>query len=131
MISRNLFGRPPLRAIRIPPLRTVIRRTYASELTGVQDNAFNRERAAVKHHAEQTSDTWRKLSIYAVIPAIIIAGANAWVLWNEHWEHFAHGPPLEEKTEYSYQNIRSKNYFWGDGDKTLFWNDKVNYHKKE
>lgn len=26
-------------------------------------------------------------------------------------------PPLEERTEYSYQNIRSKNYQWGDGDK--------------
>jgi cytochrome c oxidase subunit 6a len=28
-------------------------------------------------------------------------------------------PPLEERTEYPYQNIRTKNYFWGDGDKTL------------
>ena len=28
-------------------------------------------------------------------------------------------PPLEERVEYPYQNIRSKNYPWGDGDKTL------------
>jgi cytochrome c oxidase subunit 6a len=26
-------------------------------------------------------------------------------------------PPLEERTEYPYQNIRVKNYPWGDGDK--------------
>lgn len=26
-------------------------------------------------------------------------------------------PPLEERTEYAYQNIRTKNYQWGDGDK--------------
>ena len=28
-------------------------------------------------------------------------------------------PPLEERVEYPYQNIRTKNYQWGDGDKTL------------
>lgn len=26
-------------------------------------------------------------------------------------------PPLEERTEYPYQNIRTKNYQWGNGDK--------------
>ncbi len=26
-------------------------------------------------------------------------------------------PPLEERTEYPYQNIRTKNFCWGDGDK--------------
>jgi cytochrome c oxidase subunit 6a len=25
--------------------------------------------------------------------------------------------PLEERPEYPYQNIRTKNFFWGDGDK--------------
>lgn len=29
-------------------------------------------------------------------------------------------PPLEERTEYPYQNIRVKNYPWGDGDKVSF-----------
>lgn len=28
-------------------------------------------------------------------------------------------PPLEERVEYPYQNIRTKNFAWGDGDKTL------------
>lgn len=47
----------------------------------------------------------------------MIAGVNAYRLWTEHWEHVAHGPSLEEKTEYPYQNIRTKNFPWGDGDK--------------
>ena len=53
----------------------------------------------------------------AVIPCLIGGGLNAYNLWNEHWEHWNHMPPLEERTEYPYQNIRSKNFPWGDGDK--------------
>lgn len=58
----------------------------------------------------------------ATIPCLIIASANAYVLWNEHWAHWAHMTPLEERPEYPYQNLRIKNFFWGDGDKvsTLF-----------
>lgn len=52
-----------------------------------------------------------------VIPSIILAGVNAYRLWKEHWEHWEHGPALEDKVEYPFQNIRTKNYFWGDGDK--------------
>jgi hypothetical protein len=48
---------------------------------------------------------------------LIIAGVNAYNLWNEHWAHWAHMEPLEERPEYPYQNIRTKNFFWGDGDK--------------
>lgn len=66
-----------------------------------------------------------------VIPCLILGSINAYNLWNEHWEHWEHMPPLEERIEYPYQNIRTKNFFWGDGDKTMFWNDKVNYHNKD
>lgn len=52
-----------------------------------------------------------------MIPSIILASVNAYRLWTEHWEHVAHGPALEDKPEYPFQNIRTKNYFWGDGDK--------------
>ncbi|KAH8686053.1 putative cytochrome c oxidase subunit VIa [Tricladium varicosporioides] len=120
--------------LRTPAVRQTVQRRFASSetvFTGAEDNAFNRERAAVKAHAAATSDLWRKLSIYATIPCLAIAAANAYVLWNEHWEHWSHMEPLEERTEYPYQNLRTKNFFWGNGDKTLFWNDKVNYHKKE
>ncbi|ERF75010.1 hypothetical protein EPUS_08055 [Endocarpon pusillum Z07020] len=119
---------------RSPALRSTIQRRFASdqiELKGAADNAFNRERAAAKAHAAATSDLWRKLSIYVTTPCLILAGINAWNLWDEHWEHWEHLPPLEERIEYPYQNVRTKNFPWGDGDKTLFWNDKVNYHKKD
>jgi hypothetical protein len=53
----------------------------------------------------------------AVVPCLILGGINAYNLWTEHWEHWNHLPPLEERTEYPYQNIRAKNFPWGDGDK--------------
>ncbi|KAK7887505.1 hypothetical protein LTR67_009925 [Exophiala xenobiotica] len=142
-----------------PTLRSTFQRRFASaesahpappgqagtKMVGTQDNAFNRERAAVKAHAAATSDfpsstsrntERRRLDLdltvgSVVIPCLILGAINAWNLWNEHWEHWEHLPPLEERVEYPYQNLRTKNYFWGDGDKTFFWNDKVNYHKKD
>ncbi|OBR05852.1 Cytochrome c oxidase subunit VIa [Colletotrichum higginsianum IMI 349063] len=115
------------RAARAPATRSTVQRRFAS----TTDNAFIREREAAKHHAAGTTALWRKISIYACIPALGLAAANAYVLWNEHWEHWSHLPPLEERVEYSYQNIRTKNYQWGNGDKTIFWNDNVNYHNKD
>ena len=128
----RLAQRVSVPAVRSNPVRSGLlqRRFTSTEQSGpvLPDNAFNRERAAVKAHAAATSDLWRKLSIYGVIPVVILASINAWNLWNEHWEHWDHMPPLEERVEYPYQNVRTKNYPWGDGDKTLFWNPKVNYH---
>ncbi|KAI9885674.1 MAG: anaphase promoting complex subunit 5 [Watsoniomyces obsoletus] len=88
----------------------------SSETTG---NSFIEERKAVKEHAGKSADLWRKLSLYVVPPCLIISGVNAYNLWTEHWEHWEHLPPLEERPEYPYQNIRAKAYPWGDGDKTL------------
>lgn len=55
------------------------------------------------------------------IPALILASINAKNLWDEHWEHEKHKPPLEERVQYPYQNIRTKAYFWGNGDKVSGW----------
>lgn len=52
-----------------------------------------------------------------VVPSLILAAANTWVQWNEHWEHQSHLPPPSERPQYSYMNIRSKAYPWGNGDK--------------
>ncbi|KAL8380611.1 hypothetical protein RB595_005066 [Gaeumannomyces hyphopodioides] len=110
----------------------VQRRLMSSPTSGSStESAFVRERRAVKEHAHASTELWRKISLYAVPVALAASGANAYYLWNEHWEHWSHMPPLEERTEYPYQNIRTKNYQWGDGDKTIFWNDNVNYHNKD
>ncbi|KAK0335451.1 hypothetical protein LTR91_000667 [Friedmanniomyces endolithicus] len=113
------------------------------EFTGAADNAFNRERAAVKEHAAGSSGEFTQDQVtrrvkgrnlgerVIVIPCLCMAAVNAWRLWDEHWEHKSHEPPLEEKVEYPYQNIRTKKFFWGDGDKTAFWNTDVNYHKTD
>ncbi|KAM0378338.1 hypothetical protein ACHAPY_004933 [Fusarium culmorum] len=114
-------------------LRAPAQRRFAST-----QNEFIKERQHIKEHAagttvaddEQNSGR-RSPSSTGVAPCLIAAGANAYWLWSEHWEHWSHMPPLEERTEYPYQNIRTKNYQWGNGDKTLFWNDEVNYHNKD
>ena len=162
------LGLRPGRHLRTQALRSTFQRRFASEKTelrGVADNAFNRERAAVKAHAAATSGTLipsalkfppqthpsltpssprslaKTLTLVTllplpnpkitherlmpqpsvVIPSLILAGINAWNLWDEHWEHWKHLPPLEERVEYPYQNIRTKNFPWGDGDKTLLY----------
>ncbi|KAG9500354.1 hypothetical protein J7337_008830 [Fusarium musae] len=110
-------------------LRAPLQRRFAS----TAENEFIKERQHIKEHAAGTTGEFdtRQRRIGGVAPCLIAAGANAYWLWNEHWEHWSHLPPLEERTEYPYQNIRSKNYQWGNGDKTLFWNDEVNYHNKD
>ncbi|KAF4984446.1 hypothetical protein FZEAL_409 [Fusarium zealandicum] len=107
-------------------MRVPAQRRFAS----TTENEFIKERQHIKEHAQGTTALWKKISIYGVIPSMILASANAYWLWSEHWEHWSHMPPLEERTEYPYQNIRTKNYQWGNGDKTIFWNDSVNYHNK-
>ncbi|RKF83556.1 Cytochrome c oxidase subunit 6A, mitochondrial [Golovinomyces cichoracearum] len=134
-ISQRIFSLARCRELNFNIQRRFLR-SESTQLNGLPDNAFNRERQAIKDHAAATSVLHTYGASYlsnhsATIPAILIASINAWVLWKEHWDHFAHLPPLEERTEYAYQNIRTKNFFWGDGDKTLFWNDDVNYHKKK
>ncbi|KAI8683266.1 hypothetical protein LRP88_04763 [Fusarium phalaenopsidis] len=108
-------------------LRVPAQRRFAS----TAENEFIKERQHIKEHAKGTTELWKKISIFGVIPALALSGANAYWLWNEHWDHWNHMPPLEERTEYPYQNIRTKNYQWGDGDKTIFWNESVNYHNKD
>ena len=50
-------------------------------------------------------------------PSLILGGLNAWILWKEHWEHWETLPPLEERVQYPWMNIRNKPFPWGDGDK--------------
>ncbi|KAF4119842.1 cytochrome c oxidase subunit 6a [Geosmithia morbida] len=125
MFSARIARAAPRAAAQV---RAPAQRRFATDAT---KNEFINERAHQKEHAGQTTELWRKISLYGVPVALIASGANAYYLWEAHWDHWNHMPPLPERTEYAYQNIRSKNYQWGDGDKTLFWNEKVNYHRKD
>ncbi|EPE04559.1 cytochrome c oxidase subunit [Ophiostoma piceae UAMH 11346] len=107
------------------------RRFYSASAGPAGETEYVRNRRLVQEHAASTTSLWRNLSIYATIPVVIAALANAYYRYQEHVEHESHLPPLEERTEYPYQNIRTKNFPWGDGDKTIFWNPKVNYHNKD
>jgi cytochrome c oxidase subunit 6a len=92
-----------------PPLQMLIgNRTLAQALHLVLSSSISR---TIRHSYMKTRS--------GTIPFLIIASINAYNLWNEHWEHWSHMPPLEERPEYPYQNIRVKNFFWGDGDKTI------------
>ncbi|KAI4195691.1 MAG: hypothetical protein LQ350_007048 [Teloschistes chrysophthalmus] len=124
MSQGRVFERASASSIRHalrPFSRNAVQRRFVSDefpkLTGAADNAFNRERMAVKKHAGESAELWRRLSIYVAIPALILASINGKILWDEHWEHWATLPPLEERVEYDYQNIRTKKFPWGDGDK--------------
>ena len=82
--------------------------------------ANKRQIFGVDFPSSTSPDTERRLGLTigsVVIPCLILGSINAWNLWNEHWEHWEHLPPLEERVEYPYQNLRTKNFFFGDGDK--------------
>ncbi|KAI4124130.1 MAG: hypothetical protein LQ338_004976 [Usnochroma carphineum] len=121
MVQRQILQRSlasPIRHAFTPSIRSTVPRRFASDempkLTGAADNAFNRERMAVKQHAKASSGTNTRS---VAVPALILSAINAKNLWDEHWEHWKHLPPLEERVEYPYMNIRTKKFFWGDGDK--------------
>ncbi|EEB06151.2 cytochrome c oxidase subunit VIa [Schizosaccharomyces japonicus yFS275] len=83
---------------------------------------------------EKTANFWRNVSLYLCIPAILLSVLNARYLYKKHQKHMKHleeSGELEEEPIYAYENIRNTKYPWGNGEKTLFWNDKVNRLKKE
>lgn len=84
-----------------------------------------------KEHAVGTADLWRKISLYVFVPALLLVGINTYFIEKEHAEHrehLLHTPDEELPREMEFQNLRIKDFFWGDGDKTLFWNEGVNRH---
>ncbi|KAG7665488.1 uncharacterized protein J8A68_000890 [[Candida] subhashii] len=83
------------------------------------------------HHSEGITKLWKKLTYLVAIPAILLTAIPVSKIEMEHAEHRKHQRHLSDDewpVQYDYQNIRSKPFFWGDGDKTLFWNNDVNRH---
>ncbi|KAI9266655.1 cytochrome c oxidase, subunit VIa [Phascolomyces articulosus] len=88
---------------------------------------FAAQREAVKAHAGPAADTWKKISIFVCIPALLAVSVNAYNLAVAHEEHLEHHP--REYVKYPYINIRTKDFFWGK--ESLIFNPKVNFSAEE
>ena len=76
-------------------------------------------------------NTWKRLTYLIAFPAIALTAipvVNIEMHHAEHRKHLRELPDEEWPTQYEYQNLRQKKFFWGDGDKTLFWNSDINRH---
>ncbi|KAI9473546.1 MAG: cytochrome c oxidase, subunit VIa [Benjaminiella poitrasii] len=103
-------------------LTNSIKRAGVRFETTAAKSSFQAERDAVKHHAADSATTWKKISIYVVVPALIATGVNTYNLYEEHQEHQKHHP--KEWVKYPYINFRARDYFWGK--ESFFFNPKVN-----
>ncbi|GMM31472.1 cytochrome c oxidase subunit VIa [Martiniozyma asiatica (nom. inval.)] len=93
-------------------------------------NKFKQQIAAVEKHADGSANTWKKISYFVAFPIIAITAVNTYFIEKEHAEHRAHTKHLSDEEwpvpNYPYLNIRRVDFFWGDGNKTLFWNSDCN-----
>lgn len=64
---------------------------------------------------------WKNVSIFLAAPAIVLAMVNAYLGEMEHMSH-----PRPKFVPYEHLRIRNKPFPWGDGNKSLFHNPKVN-----
>ncbi|XP_050042895.1 cytochrome c oxidase subunit 6A2, mitochondrial-like [Dermacentor andersoni] len=76
-----------------------------------------------EHSHEAGELLWKRLSFFVAFPAIALCGINVYLAELEHKKHF-HRP---EYRPYEYLHIRTKKYPWGDGNRALFFNPKVNW----
>jgi len=87
------------------------------------------QKQALKHHAHEASELWRKISFYVCIPAIITGGIWVYKVEKDHHEHLDHlraenGGVLPQPPDYEYLNRRVKPFPWGMN--SLFFNPEVN-----
>ncbi|ODV69331.1 hypothetical protein HYPBUDRAFT_101552 [Hyphopichia burtonii NRRL Y-1933] len=94
-------------------------------------DAFKKAYEHKRDHSEPVTLLWKKITYWVALPAIIITAIpviRTEIKHAHHREHTKHLSDEEWPTQYEYQNLRQKKFFWGDGDKTLFWNSDVNRH---
>lgn len=93
--------------------------------------AFIKSYEEKKSHSAGVTNLWKKITYFVALPAILLTAIPVGQIELHHAEHRQHQKELSDEewpVQYDYQNIRSKKFFWGDGDKTLFWNSDVNRH---
>ncbi|KAE9549349.1 hypothetical protein FO519_007444 [Halicephalobus sp. NKZ332] len=69
--------------------------------------------------AEGTKETWKKIFFIASIPCLAM---TIWAAFKDHEHHHAHDRP--EYVEYPYLTVRTKPFPWGDGNHSLFHNQR-------
>ncbi|KAK9367620.1 cytochrome c oxidase, subunit VIa [Lipomyces kononenkoae] len=115
--------------------RNISRRNYHKiyDENVARGKKFVDEQKAIHHHAASTASMWYKVSLYVALPLVTLSLIRSIKQESEHIAHVKHHAHEEEpedlSPEFPYQNIRRKDFFWGDGDKTLFWNDLANSHR--
>ncbi|KAL0951330.1 hypothetical protein HGRIS_008035 [Hohenbuehelia grisea] len=114
-----------------PALRSALRAPRATRLYSAPSggNSFTAQQAAIEHHAEGTTELWRKVSFYVCFPAVAVCVAWVYNAEAAHAEHEAHvraenDGHLPEIPEYEYMNRRVKPFPWGMN--TLFYNPHTN-----
>ncbi|CAK7893474.1 cytochrome c oxidase subunit 13, mitochondrial [[Candida] anglica] len=86
------------------------------------------------HHSEGVTNLWKKITYFVAVPVLILTAIpviNIELKHAKHREHLRHLSDEEWPVQYDYLQIRTKKFFWGDGDKTLFWNSDVNRNIQE
>ncbi|SPO21732.1 related to COX13 - cytochrome-c oxidase chain VIa [Ustilago trichophora] len=126
--AAGLFGRNVTSAVSRVQGQSAIRRLA----TAAGETEFVAERMHQKEHAAKSADLWRKVSLYVCIPGSIVLGVYIYGIEKHHYEHMVHeyhenGDQPPERTFYEYNNIRRKAFPWGDGSKSFFHNDMINY----
>ncbi|KAJ2156200.1 Cytochrome c oxidase subunit 6A [Coemansia sp. RSA 552] len=84
---------------------------------------------ASKEHAKSAVETWRKISLFVAVPACALMGYVATKGELDHIHHLEHDPP--KFVAYPYLRVRKRNFPYGDGDHTPFWNPLVNPDPEE
>lgn len=93
--------------------------------------AFKKAYEEKVHHSIGITALWKKITFFVAFPVVALTAIPVTKIELEHAkhrEHLRHLPDEEWPVQYDYQNIRAKKFFWGDGDKTLFWNSDINRH---
>ncbi|KAK9448644.1 cytochrome c oxidase, subunit VIa [Limtongia smithiae] len=127
--------RATARATVRPAMRTRAPRNVRTlyEANAAKGKAFVAEEEAIEHHAHETAALWYKLSLFLALPLCTVALVRSYREEVPHIRHIYHEAEHYDEDaappEFIYQNIRNKDFFWGDGDKTSFWSP-ANHHKR-
>lgn len=85
-----------------------------------------------EEHAKGTTSLWRNISL-ACIPVL---GVCAFYVYPKEKHHIAHMvelnklPDDEWPTPMEYQNMRTKPFFWGNGQRSVFWGPTNHLNQK-